>query len=63
MSFYVRDWGRPMGVEPKIFTDLNKAEANSEFAQFVPSIEEFKTEFEARRFIRRNSDEVIEVVK
>lgn len=50
-KFYVRDWGRPCGVEPVIYTDKAKADVDAE-SQFGPSIVEFNTEFEARKFIR-----------
>lgn len=64
MKFYVRDWGRPCGVEPKIFTDKSKADIDSgEPMQFYPSIEEFNTKFEAWLFIKKyNSKEIIKVI-
>ena len=51
-KYYVRDWAF-MGIEPRIFTKLEEAEVNDEFAQFLPSIMEFNTELEARRFIKK----------
>lgn len=52
---FVRDWGRPMGVEPTIF--LREDSATIPFAeeqQFYPSIISFDTEFEAIQFILKN---------
>ena len=61
-KYYVRDWGRPCGVEPKIYMDRNKAEVTDNFAQFYPEVVEFKTEIEARMFIRCQTNEKIEWV-
>lgn len=56
-KYYVRDWGRPCGVEPVIFTSKEEADINDEDAMFLPCIEEFDTELDARRFIKENSDD------
>lgn len=59
IKYYVRDWGRPCGVEPTIFTDKEKADVRADFGG--PSIEVFNTEFEARLFISKCTKEKINV--
>lgn len=50
MKYYVQDWGRPCGVEPKIYTKIPET---PEYSQFDPEVLEFNTELEARVFIKK----------
>ncbi len=53
---YVRDWGRPFGVEPKVFKTLDEAtKAGCEYT--APSIMEFETEFQAWRWMKEHAPE------
>ncbi len=53
MKYYVRDWGRPCGVEPKVFQTKEEAAVpdNDDNPFGGPEVLEFDTELEARRFI------------
>lgn len=60
MNFYVRDWGRPCGVEPKIFSSYKEAEVVSTEdspLQFECEVIGFETELQARSYIKKQNPE------
>jgi hypothetical protein len=52
-KYFVRDWGRPCGIEPKVFTNYEEADKpnQSEDPSVGVSIMEFSSEEEALKFI------------
>lgn len=52
--FYIRNWGRPCGVEPKVFSSKEEAEVPLDDENLLggPSIEEFATREEAERALQ-----------
>lgn len=55
MSVYMKNYGRPIGVEPKIFLVCPRAcDCDAyEHSPWRPTIEVFATEFEARRYFKK----------
>lgn len=57
MTYYVRDWGRPVGVEPTIFSSFEEADKPNHMDEnpFGCSVEEFSTYEEAKKFVEGSS--------
>lgn len=58
MSFYVKDWGRPLGVEPVIYSYLPPDPLDDE-SPFWPTTIEFNSIKEAEKYIKERTNEEI----